>query len=126
VFVFHIGASENEWMFAHCSRPKFPAKVRAFGNARRLLSGIRDAPISWYDLRRRKISGSDSRFNSRLESGELLLVSRHQLRVKMNDRLVTSMVPGEAFDKRHETFAASLRPGVNAEAVSESDVAAPP
>ena len=90
------------------------------------VSGIRDAPISWYDLRRRKISGSNSRFNSRLESGEPLLVSRHQLRVKMNDRLVTSMVPGEAFDKRRKTFAAILRPGVNAEAVSESGVDAPP
>ena len=81
-------------------------------------SGVRDAPISRHDFRGRKVSGSNVRFDRSFERGEQLLVSRYQLRVKTNNSLVASTAPGEASDKRHETFAATLRPGVNAEAVS--------
>jgi hypothetical protein len=82
-------------------------------------SSIRAAPIARHDFRIRNVSGSNACFNSSFERGELLLVKRHQLRVKKNNGFVTATAPGEAFDKRRETFATrGLR--VDTEAVSHA------
>ena len=87
------------------------------------ISGVRDARKSRHDFRRRHVSCSNARFDRRLERGELLLASGHQLRVKTNNGLVGSTAPRETFDKCYEMFAPTYRVRIDAETVSH--IAAP-
>jgi hypothetical protein len=89
------------------------------------VSAIHPGAISWHDLGGPSVSGSNARFDRRLECCELLFARRHQLRVKMNDGFVGfSVIPCEAFDKRRQMFAMRRRPGVNTDSVSGAN--APP